>query len=87
MVKRFLEKSRNLIVNIIMIMLIVFDSCIQHVQCTQNGAFIVRRACVVHKRTITARIIYTLEETIYWLKKTIYELKRLFTGWKRLFMG
>ena len=44
-----------------------------------------RRACVVHKRAITAQIIYELEKTIYGLKKTIYGLKRLFTGWKRLF--
>ena len=72
MVKRFLEKSRNLIANIIM-MLIVFDWCIKHVQCTQNGAIIVH--CVVHKRAIilcTAGIIYTC-------------MKRLFMGWKRLF--
>ena len=75
LVKRFLEKSRNSIVNIIVIILIVFDWCIQHVQCAQNGAFIVRRACVVHKRAITARIIYALE-------KTIYGLKRLFMAWK-----
>ena len=46
LVKRFLEKSRNFIVNIIMIMLIVFDWCIQHFQCAQNGVFIVSPACV-----------------------------------------
>ena len=84
LVKRFLEKSRNFIVNIIMIILIVFDWCIQHVQCAQIGAFIAHRSCVKPNRAITAQIIYALEKTIYGLKKTIYSLKRLFTGWKRL---
>ena len=55
-----------------MIMLIVFDWCIQHVQCAQNGVFIVSPACVIHKCVITAQIIYGLEKTIYGLKKTIY---------------
>ena len=73
--KRFLEKSRNFVVNIIMIMLLVFDWCIQHVQCAQNGAFIARRACVIHKGAFTVRTIYALEKTIYGLKKTI-------TAWK-----
>ena len=82
LVERFQEKSRNFIVNIIMIMLIVFDWCIQHVQCAQIGAFIASRTCVKHNRAITARIIYALEKTIYRLKKTIYSLKRLFTAWK-----
>ena len=51
-----------------------------YVQCAQNGAFIVRRAWVAHKRAITAQIIYALEKSIYGLKKTIYGLKRLFMG-------
>ena len=68
-------------------MLIAFDWCIQHVQCMQNGEFIARRACIIHKRAITAWIIYALEKTIYGLKKTIYGLKRLFTGWNRLYMA
>ena len=33
-----------------------------------------RRARVIHKRAIIARIIYALEKTIYELKKTIYGL-------------
>ena len=76
LVKTFLENSRNFIVNIIMITCffkLFFDWCSQRVQFAQNGAFIVRRACVIHKRAITARIIYAL--------------KRLFTGWKRLLMA
>ena len=52
-----------------------FDWCIEHVQCTQNCAFIVRRTCVLHKRAITARFIYALEKTVYGLKKTIYGFK------------
>ena len=68
-------------------MLIVFDGCIQHLQCAQNGAFIARRVCVIHKRAISVRIIYALEKTIYGLKKSIYGLERLFMGWKRLFMA
>ena len=43
-----------------------------HLQCEQNGAFIVRHACVVHKRAITPRITLALEKSIYRLKKTIY---------------
>ena len=43
-----------------------------NVQCAQNGVFIVRCACVIHKWAITARIIYALEKTIYRLWKTIY---------------
>ena len=54
-------------------MLTVFDWSIQHVQSTQNGAFIVRRTCAVHRHAITARIIFFgLKKPIYGLKKTIY---------------
>ena len=80
-VKRFLEKSRNSIVNIMMILLIVFDWCIQHVQCVQNGAFIVHRACVVHKQAITANHLRAwkdylrVEKDYLRLEKTIYGLK------------
>ena len=82
MVKKISRKIKEFYCKyyIIMIMLIVFDWSIQHVQCAQNGTFIVRLACAVHKRAITARIIYAPEKTIYRLKKTIYGLKRLFTG-------
>ena len=85
LIKRFLEKSRNFIVNEIMIMLIVFWLMYPACSMRAKRRVLVRRACVVHKCTITARIIYALEKTIYGLKKTIYGFKRLFTGWKRLF--
>ena len=61
------------------------NGCVQHVWFTQNSALTVCLACVLHKRTIIARIIYVLEKTIYILKKTIYGLERLFMALNRLF--
>ena len=69
-----------------MIMLIVFDWCIQHVQCAQNGAFIAqlrvrytqtRLHCANHLRAWkdylqVEKDYLRLEKTIYGLKKTIY---------------
>ena len=54
-----------------MIMLIVF--WLMYPACSMRQAC---RACVKHKRAITARIIYALEKTIYGLKKTIYGLEK-----------
>ena len=66
-----------------MIMLIVFDWCIQHVQCAQNGAFIARRECAIRLHRADHLRVWKdylrvekdylrLEKTIYGLKKTIY---------------
>ena len=67
LVKRFLVKSRNFIANII-IMLIVFDWWIQHVQLHVYSASSVRFTQTRHHHAI----IYAFEKTIYRLKKTIY---------------
>ena len=75
LVKRFLEKSRNFIVSIIMITLIAF--WLMYPACSMRAKRRVysARACVIHKRAITAWIIYALKKTIYGLKKTV-------TAWK-----
>ena len=78
LIKRFLEKSRNFIVNIGPNhdnVELFFDWCIQRVQCVQNGAFIVRRACVIHKHASPC-------ESFTRLKRLFMAWKRLFTAWK-----
>ena len=87
LVKRFLEKWRKFILNIMFIYFFaVQNGCVQLFWFAQNSALTVCLAYVMHKCAIIVLISYSLEKTIYSLKKTFLRFWSYFCRIASLFL-